>query len=389
MHPNLRLVLHASENQLSEVKKLIKKNADVNHVEIFEEGGKQMSTTALIEAAGPGHLPIVKELVEHGADVDKPEPCDGRVPLAAAAQGGSAPVIEYLISKGARVDAKSKLGNTPLHMAAAYGEKDAASCLLDHGAFHASIDNVGWTPIMTAAQENKLSVVELLLDRGADPNLTANSIPGREEQTALHIASMVGSFMIVKRLAEGGADVNAQDAQGITSLALAVTPGHVDVVKYLVEKGAEVNLACHKGFSPLHLAAQEGHMEIAKALVARGADIHKVSCYGLTPLHQAALNGRLEVEEYLIKKGAEFEARGTETKTCKFCGATDVPVKKCSGCGIVFYCSPECQKADWKEGGERRHKVQCPRIKERWELAKERRRNEVEAKLAEIGIPRG
>ena len=195
--------------------------------------------------------------------------------------------------------------------------------------------------------------------------------------------------MIVKRLTEGGADVNALDALSNTPLSLAVPTGHIDVVKYLIEKGANVNIASAEGFSPLHLAAQEGRFDIAKCLVVRGADIHKSNRFGLTPLHQAALNGRNEVEEFLIKKGATFEVRGTEAKACKHCGATDVPkMMKCSGCGIVFYCSPACQKADWKEGGEQKHKTQCPRIKERWELAKERTKNEVNEKMAQFGVSR-
>ena len=188
MGTGLQLVMYAAEgpSHLSNVKKLLKKGADPNHIERFEEGGQQMSTTALIEASGPGHLVVVKTLVESGADVNLAEPCDGRVPLGAAAQGGSVPVVEFLISSGARVDTKSKLGNTPLHMAAAYGQRDAASCLLDHGASHFSLDRTGWTPLMTASQENRLSVVELLLDKGADPNLTQNNIAGRERQMALH-----------------------------------------------------------------------------------------------------------------------------------------------------------------------------------------------------------
>ncbi|KAG2004944.1 hypothetical protein CC2G_003448 [Coprinopsis cinerea AmutBmut pab1-1] len=34
-------------------------------------------------------------------------------------------------------------------------------------------------------------------------------------------------------------------------------------------------------------------------------------------------------------------------------------VKACSGCHLVAYCSPECQKTDWKE----RHKPECPIVR--------------------------
>jgi hypothetical protein len=39
-------------------------------------------------------------------------------------------------------------------------------------------------------------------------------------------------------------------------------------------------------------------------------------------------------------------------------------------------CGPVCQKKDWKEGGENKHKLQCPRIKEQRELYKEMKKKE-------------
>lgn len=42
-------------------------------------------------------------------------------------------------------------------------------------------------------------------------------------------------------------------------------------------------------------------------------------------------------------------------KGCTYCRKLDgISVKKCSACGGAYYCSRECQKADWK-----RHKKDC------------------------------
>ena len=75
-------------------------------------------------------------------------------------------------------------------------------------------------------------------------------------------------------------------------------------------------------------------------------------------------------------------------KACKCCGATDVPVFKCADCKVVWYCSPECQKKDLKEGGENKHKIQCPRIKEQRELYKEKKKEEVKEEAAAAEIER-
>ena len=45
-------------------------------------------------------------------------------------------------------------------------------------------------------------------------------------------------------------------------------------------------------------------------------------------------------------------------KTCWMCGATGVPLKKCSVCSVAAYCGAGCQKVDWKE-----HKGQCAGLK--------------------------
>ena len=63
----------------------------------------------------------------------------------------------------------------------------------------------------------------------------------------------------------------------------------------------------------------------------------------------------------------------------------DVPtMQKCSGCKVVWYCGPVCQKKDWKEGGENKHKLQCPRIKEQRELCKEKKKEEAKEEAEEL-----
>ena len=47
-----------------------------------------------------------------------------------------------------------------------------------------------------------------------------------------------------------------------------------------------------------------------------------------------------------------------EKMLCWFCGATGVPLKKCSVCVVAAYCGAACQKADWKA-----HKGQCAGLK--------------------------
>ena len=90
---------------------------------------------------------------------------------------------------------------------------------------------------------------------------------------------------------------------------------------------------------------------------------HRARC-GLLALVHAGMKKRSKEPEASTSMDAQ------ERFECKCCGASDVPLKVCAGCKVVWYCGPECQKKDWKEGGENKHKIQCPRIKEQREIEK-------------------
>jgi len=43
-------------------------------------------------------------------------------------------------------------------------------------------------------------------------------------------------------------------------------------------------------------------------------------------------------------------------RSCDGCGKTDSPVRRCSACNTVAYCSVRCQQKHWRHGG---HKEEC------------------------------
>ena len=56
--------------------------------------------------------------------------------------------------------------------------------------------------------------------------------------------------------------------------------------------------------------------------------------------------------------GSSSQQSGPSPQSCWSCGATDVPLKKCSGCAVAAYCGTGCQKADWMA-----HKGRCAGLK--------------------------
>jgi ankyrin repeat protein len=238
------------------VRQLLKLGADPN---IQNDAG----ATALMWATD--NLEIVTELVEHGADVNA-KSSDSRTPLLiGAGRYGAAPVVKYLLDHGANPSAHSPAlagEMTPLAEAAYVGDETILRMLLARGA---DVKAAGPNPLvfsivsrctgcsnlfMGTAEKDELSLqalldspplndtraVNALLDHGA--NVNAKDPDGN---TLLMLVSACddASPDTVKRLIAGGADLNAKNPRGETALDFARGRGKTAVVDLLVESGAK------------------------------------------------------------------------------------------------------------------------------------------------------
>ena len=147
----------------------------------------------------------------------------------------------------------------------------------------------GVSSIEKAVELNNLDMVNFFLDNGVDIR-TGNIRP-----SLLHFApSKEMAELLVKR----GVDVNAEDNNGTTALAVAVAKDYYDVAKFLIEKGANVNKADEADFTPLCSAKSK---KMAELLLDNGADINSIG-EGGTPLDSARNE---EIRQFLISRGAK------------------------------------------------------------------------------------
>jgi hypothetical protein len=148
-------------------------------------------------ALGRGRgVPILRMLLDAGADVDLPDPRTGRRPLAVAARCGHLAAYDMLIAAGATAEldavetavlavARGESARLPaagpplpgvphdgyrwlLGQFAQLGRVDVVRALLDAGM---AVDTRGWsgfTPLDQAAMHGRTEVVRLLVERGAD-----------------------------------------------------------------------------------------------------------------------------------------------------------------------------------------------------------------------------
>jgi ankyrin repeat protein len=145
------------------------------------------------------------------------------------------------------------------------------------------------------------------------------SSPGQQQErrnAALTEAAKSGDVRAVEAALDGGADVNARDADGLTPLMHAARgdrpdiadPGptdHPEVAEVLVRRGAGVNATTDSGFAALFWAARYGHVGVAKVLVAHGADVNARDKDEVTALQWASTNRQAAVAELLKGAGAK------------------------------------------------------------------------------------
>jgi len=123
--------------------------------------------------------------------------------LHAAAKGGSVPVVRQFLERGAEVNRIEAWDETPLHLAAHAGRTEVCELLLEYGASIDAPNAQDSTPLVVAAEQGHEATCRMLLAKGAGAGGLDDS----------RLPTLLATLIAEQVLTEGGGPLSAAAAQ--------------------------------------------------------------------------------------------------------------------------------------------------------------------------------
>lgn len=204
-----------------------------------------------------GHFHLAGDVMLAGADHDAHD-VHGDTPLHLAAAHDDVTFVCALLHRRASVNMRNSKGMHPLHIAIEHDHIMVVEALLNAGADPNARCGEGaqCSPLQFAC--TSLSMTRTLLKYGADVNSSDN-----DGYTALHSAAKSGEPGVIDALVEAGADPEAPSAaiaygdgppiEGLMPLHLATHHLNLASMVVLLRKGANVHAENRQGLTSLHV----------------------------------------------------------------------------------------------------------------------------------------
>jgi ankyrin repeat protein len=266
-----KLVSAIKEENISTIRKIIKKGIDINIDLHFEGGNEKM--TALHFAASNGLVLATRELLQSKCDLNRATPFDQATPLHLACQvednDKAATLVRELLMHGANPNLMDHSGRTALYKAVQMGRLEIAKILLRYGSDSSIVCECDEFPDTIVHMSKQLDLMDSEMQEIYDPY---------QGNSPLIQACREHYHDIVKEILKSDCDVNYCNSAGNTALHVAAKSesqstyidknlirfplsGNVNIVQLLLETGCNMNLMNHQGDTPIKRAV-DGIQEI-------------------------------------------------------------------------------------------------------------------------------
>ena len=282
-----------------------------------------MLTPPLIQAVQSGHMRLIGQLINGGAQVNAINAL-GRTATHYAVSNNNLPALKLLLSNGVDTNLADNDGNTPLDMwhvhenkemlvllhtagakpldlwqAAANNDRAAAERLLTAGADAKAENDAGKVPFDIAIEAEHYALAAILLK-------AAVGINGRDKKgwSPLNWAIFGDAWDLVRELIREGADISVGRSQNAFDVATLMESEAKLIEVFIAEKGVDATVGQYDR-TMLMLTAVKGNIENAKLLINSKADLNAKNKYDMTALDFAAQNRNIEIFRLLIEHGAD------------------------------------------------------------------------------------
>lgn len=286
--------------------------------------------TGIQYAAGNGSCAQVSALLGDG--IDKNDTSFGTTPLIEACASLNEPVVRLLIDAGADVNLRStnRNGVPPLMVALGlHKPKMYETGATEHSEVSRAYSYKVNNPLGPSKKHARESIVAHLLAAGVDPNYTAEFDSQRTE-TALMFTARSGMQDLVATFCRGGADVNRRDSMtGKTALHVAAEYGHEAIVAQLLETGCDPDIADNSNLTPVLCATAKSHWAIVGLLLDTAkVDVNRRTPDNATILTTVCGNGSWKAESIMRRlldsNPAGVNVKGMHNRTPLMCAAAAV-----------------------------------------------------------------
>ncbi|KAF6993153.1 hypothetical protein CFC21_010085 [Triticum aestivum] len=305
--PEARFLQAAHNGDVREIKYIAKELDVQGHgIRTTVANTTYMGMNALHAAGGGGKLPIYRYLVEEvKMDVDMPDTAQEFTLVSHAIMYGHLPAVRYLLDHGA--DLHQRRGKiTLLHMAVVHGYYEIVKFLLARGANVHAMSELG-TPLMDATLRGFPSIVKILLEHKSDPNIVTRILG------PLNMALDKSFVSCVKLLIQGGANVSGVFPY-YDPLLTAAEKGLTEAIKCLLEAGANPNVFDRFGRLPIELAVEYGTREDVELLFPFTSPVSTVANWSVDGIisHVEMEIKQLEDDNFVKKRMSELKLQADE-----------------------------------------------------------------------------
>jgi ankyrin repeat protein len=279
-------------NNLSNIKKLVKAGANLDHQDI--EG-----RTVIHWATYFNRSEIIKTLVGMGANPRIRDNC-GRTPLHMAVSLESR-ILEFFVGKFREFEINEGDNDqlTPVHWAVYHNKSKNVKKLIESGADILKTDIQGKNPLHWCATLKSLKCAKLLVKK----NVNLINMGDLDGRTPLHLACGENNQKLVLLIiSQTDCLINNTDCTGKTALHWACLSGHHQLVGLLLRHGAKDDITDKNCASPLHYSASKNHTACVQTLLSSSKPYLAPDSLGRTALFWAASKGQADSVKALLTK---------------------------------------------------------------------------------------